>query len=476
MDTVTTIAGAVRRGERTAVDTVNESLAAIAARETEIHAFNLVLHDRALADAAAIDAAVARGEDPGILAGVPVALKDNMCTRGVPTTCSSRILEGWHPPYDATVVERLRAAGAVIIGKTNLDEFAMGSSTENSAFGPTLNPLDTSRVAGGSSGGSAAAVAAGFVPASLGSDTGGSIRQPAALCGVVGVKPTYGAVSRLGLVAFASSLDQIGPFTRTVGDAALVLEAIAGHDPGDSTSIPMPAPDLTSVLERGVRGLRVGRIVDLPGGADPEIAERLEQAFDELSQAGATIVDVEVPAFTYGLTAYYLIAPAEASSNLARYDGVRYGLRVDAPDTNAMYMATRTAGFGAEVRRRIMLGTYALSAGYYDAYYGKALKVRRLISDDFDRAYQRADVLLTPTSPTVAFPLGAKTDDPLAMYLCDVYTIPTNLAGHPAMSVPFGTGADGLPVGVQILAPALAEPTMFAVAAELERRAPGGRP
>ena len=474
MESVTEIATAVRRGERTALDVVEESLASIAQREPEIHAFNLVLDEQARTDAAAIDAAIARGEDPGVLAGVPVALKDNMCTRGVPTTCSSRILEDWRPPYDATVVSRLRAAGAVIIGKTNLDEFAMGSSTENSAFGPTRNPLDTTRVAGGSSGGSAAAVAAGFVPASLGSDTGGSIRQPAALCGVVGVKPTYGAVSRLGLVAFASCLDQIGPFTRTVGDAALVLEAIGGHDPLDSTSIPMPAPELSTALERGVSGLRIGRITDLPEGADHDVAERLEQAFAALREAGATIVDVEVPAFTYGLTAYYLIAPAEASSNLARYDGVRYGLRVDAPDTNAMYMATRTAGFGAEVRRRIMLGTYALSAGYYDAYYGKALKVRRLISDDFERAYRSADVLLTPTSPTVAFPLGAKTEDPLAMYLCDVYTIPTNLAGHPAMSVPFGTGGDGLPVGVQVLAPALAEPTMFAVGAELERRAPGG--
>ena len=400
---------------------------------------------------------------------MPVALKDNMCTRGVATTCSSKILEGWLPPYDATVVRRLTAAGAIVIGKTNLDEFAMGSSTENSAFGPTRNPHDISRVPGGSSGGSAAAVAAGFAPLGFGSDTGGSIRQPAALCGVVGVKTTYGAVSRYGLVAFASSLDQIGPFSTTVDDAALALEVIAGHDPMDSTSIPEPFPRLREVLDRGVEGLRVGRITDLPSGADPDVIERLEAAFDALGAAGAKIVDVEVPAFTYGLTAYYLIAPAEASSNLARYDGVRYGLRVDAPDTNAMYMATRHEGFGAEVKRRIMLGTYALSAGYYDAYYGKALRVRRLISDDFARAYEHADVLLTPTSPTVAFPVGAKTDNPLAMYLCDTYTIPSNLSGHPGMSVPFGTGADDLPVGVQVLASTRGEPTMFQVAAELER-------
>jgi aspartyl-tRNA(Asn)/glutamyl-tRNA(Gln) amidotransferase subunit A len=469
--TAAAIAAAVRSGAVSAASVVERHLAAIDARDDEIHAFNLVLADEARAAAAAIDARVGAGDDPGPLAGVPVALKDNMCTRGIATTCSSRILDGWRPPYDATVVQRLAAAGAVVVGKTNLDEFAMGSSTENSAFGPTRNPLDTSRVPGGSSGGSAAAVAAGFAAVSLGSDTGGSIRQPAALCGVVGVKPTYGAVSRYGLVAFASSLDQIGPFSTTVEDAALVLQVIGGHDPMDSTSIPEPYPGLTDALGAGVDGLRVGRITDLPEGADPDVSERLEAAFDALRAAGATIVDVQVPAFTYGLTAYYLIAPAEASSNLARYDGVRYGMRVDAPDTNSMYMATRHEGFGAEVKRRIMLGTYALSAGYYDAYYGKALKVRRLISDDFERAYQRADVLLTPTSPTVAFPFGSKTDNPLAMYLCDTYTIPTNLSGHPGMSVPFGTGADGLPVGVQVLATTLAEPTMFRVAAELERAA-----
>ncbi|MET0147309.1 MAG: Asp-tRNA(Asn)/Glu-tRNA(Gln) amidotransferase subunit GatA [Ilumatobacteraceae bacterium] len=474
-DTASAIAADVRTGKRTAAAVLDAHLAAIDAREGEIHAFNLVMSDDARAAAGAVDAAVAGGRDPGPLAGVPVALKDNMCTRGVPTTCSSRILDGWRPPYDATVVERLRAAGAVFVGKTNLDEFAMGSSTENSAFGPTRNPHDTSRVPGGSSGGSAAAVAAGFASVALGSDTGGSIRQPAALCGVVGVKPTYGVVSRYGLVAFASSLDQIGPFATTVADAALVVEVIGGHDPADSTSIPRPAPAITATLRDGVEGLRVGRITDLPEGADPDVLARIDAAFDALCDAGAKVVDVECPAFTYGLTAYYLIAPAEASSNLARYDGVRYGLRVPAADTNAMYMATRESGFGDEVKRRIMLGTYALSAGYYDAYYGKALKVRRLIADDFARAYQHADVLLTPASPTVAFPIGEKTDNPLAMYLCDTYTIPANLSGDPGMTVPFGTGADGLPVGVQVLAPTLGEPTMFRVAQALEDAMQGGR-
>ena len=467
--TASEIAAGVRSGTLAAAEVLEQHLDRIAAREGEVHAFNLVMTDQARRDAAAVDAAVAAGHDPGPLAGVPLALKDNMCTRGIETTCSSKILEGWKPPYDATVVTRLAAAGAVVVGKTNLDEFAMGSSTENSAFGPTRNPLDITRVPGGSSGGSAAAVAAGFASVSLGSDTGGSIRQPAALCGVVGVKPTYGYVSRYGLVAFASSLDQIGPFTNTVHDAALLLDVIGGHDPMDSTSIPDQHPSLLDAIQRDVVGLRVGRITDLPDGADPDVTERLEAAFDALREAGAKIVDVQVPAFGYGLTAYYLIAPSEASSNLARYDGVRYGLRVERPDTNAMYSATRAAGFGDEVKRRIMLGTYALSAGYYDAYYGKALKVRRLIADDFDRAYEHADVLLTPTAPTVAFPFGSKTDNPLAMYLCDVYTIPTNLAGHPGMSVPFGTGQHGLPVGVQVLATTLGEPTMFRAAAALER-------
>ena len=464
--TATEIARAVAAGERSAVEVLEEHLARIDEREAELHAFNVVLRDEARAQAEAVD----RGDAKGALAGVPLALKDNLCTRGVPTTCSSKILEGWRPPYDATVVERLRAAGAVVVGKTNLDEFAMGSSTENSAFGPTRNPHDPSRVPGGSSGGSAAAVAAGFAPISLGSDTGGSIRQPAALCGTVGVKPTYGAVSRYGLIAFASSLDQIGPFTTTVADAALVLEVIAGHDPMDSTSIDQPAPSLTSVLDEGVQGLRVGLVGELMGeGIAPDVARRVMAAAEALSAAGAIVEDASVPASRYGLSAYYLIAPAEASSNLARYDGVRYGVRVDAATTGDMMDATRTAGFGPEVKRRIMLGTYALSAGYYDAYYGKAQKVRTLIIRDFQRAYESFDVLLSPTSPTTAFALGDKAEDPLAMYMNDVCTIPSNLSGDPAMSVPYGVGDDGLPVGVQVLAPALGEPVMFRVAAALER-------
>jgi aspartyl-tRNA(Asn)/glutamyl-tRNA(Gln) amidotransferase subunit A len=463
------VAAAVRSGERSAVEVVEEHLARIAEREGEIHAFNAVLADEARAAAEAVD----RGDRQGALAGVPVAIKDNLCTRGIATTCSSRILEGWRPPYDATVVSRILAAGAVNIGKTNLDEFAMGSSTENSAFGPTRNPHDTSRVPGGSSGGSAAAVAAGFAPLSLGSDTGGSIRQPAALCGVVGVKPTYGLVSRYGLVAFASSLDQVGPFATTVADAALLLEVIAGHDPMDSTSIDRPSPSLVDVLDGGVDGLRIGvlrELVDAEGIA-PDVRRRTEEAAEALAAAGAKVEEASVPAATLGLSAYYLIAPAEASSNLARYDGVRYGLRVDAPNTGLMNEASRTAGFGAEVKRRIMLGTYALSAGYYDAYYGKAQQVRTLIIRDFRAAYEQFDLLLSPTSPTTAFPLGAKVDDPLTMYLNDVCTIPTNLAGDPAMSVPFRTGDDGLPVGVQLLAPALGEATMFRAAAVLEEAA-----
>jgi aspartyl-tRNA(Asn)/glutamyl-tRNA(Gln) amidotransferase subunit A len=467
------IAAAVRSGELSAREVLESHLDAIAAREPEINAFNLVLADEARAAATTIDERVAAGEDPGVLAGVPLALKDNLCTHGIPTTCSSRILEGWRPPYDATVVQRVAAAGAIAIGKTNLDEFAMGSSTENSAFGPTRNPRDSSRVPGGSSGGSAAAVAAGFAPISLGSDTGGSIRQPAALCGVVGVKPTYGMVSRYGLVAFASSLDQIGPFSTTVADSALLLEAIAGHDPRDSTSIDSAAPSLLDVLDQGVAGLRIGLVTELMGeGIAPDVAARVRQAAEALAAAGAEIGEVSIPALSYGLSAYYLIAPAEASSNLARYDGVRYGMRVDAATTAEMNTKTRTAGFGEEVKRRIMLGTYALSAGYYDAYYGKALKVRTLIVRDFETAYKDFDLLLTPTSPTTAFRFGEKTSDPLSMYLNDICTIPTNLAGHPAMSVPFGAGSDGMPVGVQLMAPALCEPTMFRAAAVLEHAAP----
>jgi aspartyl-tRNA(Asn)/glutamyl-tRNA(Gln) amidotransferase subunit A len=468
------LAAAVRRGERTAIDAVEESLAVIDAREPELHAFNLVLADEARATAARVDAQVAAGDDPGPLAGVPIALKDNLCTRGIPTTCSSRILEGWKPPYDATVVELLAAAGAVVVGKTNLDEFAMGSSTENSAFGPTRNPHDTSRVPGGSSGGSAAAVAAGMVQLSLGSDTGGSIRQPAALCGVVGVKPTYGRVSRYGLVAFASSLDQIGPFATTVADAALLLDVISGHDGRDSTSIPDDLEPVRPHLDEGIEGLRVGIVSELMAeGIAPDVAARVQAAAAALEAAGAKVGEASVPAAHFGIGAYYLIAPAEASSNLARYDGVRFGLRVDAPTTPEMYDLTRTAGFGDEVKRRIMLGTYALSAGYYDAYYGTAQKVRTLIRRDFDAAYEQFDLLLSPTSPTTAFPLGAKVDDPMTMYMNDVCTIPTNLAGHAAISVPYGVGDDGLPVGVQVLAPALGEVPMFRAAAVLEAAAAG---
>jgi aspartyl-tRNA(Asn)/glutamyl-tRNA(Gln) amidotransferase subunit A len=393
-----------------------------------------------------------------------------MCTRGIPTTCGSRILEGWHPPYDAAVVERLREAGAVLVGKTNLDEFAMGSSTENSAFGPTANPHDTARVPGGSSGGSAAAVAAGFAPISLGSDTGGSIRQPASLCGVVGVKPTYGRVSRYGLVAFASSLDQVGPFGATVADTAAVLDVIGGPDPRDSTCIPDAQPAHVESLDGGVDGVRVGIIEELTDaeGVEAEVRDAVERAADALEAAGAIVDRVSVPSTVYGISAYYMIAPAEASSNLARYDGVRYGLRVDAEDAGTMNSRTRAAGFGPEVKRRIMLGTYALSAGYYDAYYGRAQRVRTLIIRDFSRVFESHNVLLAPTAPTVAFEMGEKAADPLAMYLSDVCTVPSSLAGHAAMSVPFGTGAHGLPVGVQVLAPPLAEVAMLRVGQALE--------
>ena len=468
------IAAAVRRGELRASEVVDQHLARIADQEPSVHAFNLVMDDAARRRASEIDRLVASGIDPGPLAGVPVALKDLLCTRGVRTTCSSRILARWVPPYDATAVSRVLAAGAVIVGKTNMDEFAMGSSTEHSAFGPTRNPRCLSRVPGGSSGGSAAAVAAGFSTVALGTDTGGSIRQPAALCGVVGVKPTYGMVSRYGLVAFASSLDQIGPCALTVADAALGLDVISGHDPLDSTSLPGDHPSAGSRLGQDIDGLRVGVISELAGaeGIAPDVAARFREAAEALAGAGAKVDEVSVPSVRYGLSAYYMIAPAEASSNLARYDGVRYGLRVAGQDITEMYMATRAAGFGPEVKRRIMLGTYALSAGYYDAYYGKAQKVRTLIIRDFEEAYRSFDVLISPTSPTTAFELGARTDDPLTMYLSDVCTIPTNLAGHPAMSVPFGTGDDGLPVGAQVLAPALGEPVMFQVAGALEAAAP----
>jgi aspartyl-tRNA(Asn)/glutamyl-tRNA(Gln) amidotransferase subunit A len=466
--TAVAIAQRVQSGESSAVAELEVSLEVIRSRNEELNVFLHVDEDGARAMAKQVDHVVASGSNAGPLAGVPIAIKDNLCQTGVPTTCSSRILEGWRPPYNATVIERLVAAGAVPVGKTNLDEFAMGSSTENSAYGPTRNPLDPSRVPGGSSGGSAAAVAAGMTSIALGSDTGGSIRQPAALCGLVGVKPTYGLVSRYGLIAFASSLDQIGPLTKTVTDAALVLEVIAGHDPMDSTSLPEPAPSLMAHLNDGVAGKRVGLVRELIEGADEEVVASVHRAVDVLRDGGATIVELSIPELHLGLSAYYLIAPAEASSNLARYDGVRYGLRVDADDVAAMNEATRTMGFGAEVKRRIMLGTYALSAGYFDAYYGQALKVRTRMIEAFRSAYLEADLLIGATTPGVAFTFGSKTNDPMAMYLNDVFTIPTNLAGDPAVSVPFGTGEAGLPIGVQLLGPGRSEAMLLAAARVLE--------
>ncbi len=465
------IAASVRAGERSARAVLAVSLDRVRELEGDLHCFNEVTVEAAEADADAVDRLVRSGLDPGPLAGVPVALKDNLCTVGIPTTCSSKILAGWLPPYDATVVSRLRDAGAVAIGKTNLDEFAMGSSTENSAFGPTRNPWDLGRVPGGSSGGSAAAVAAGMVPLAFGSDTGGSIRQPAALCGIVGVKPTYGVVSRYGLIAFASSLDQIGPFAITVADAALGLEVIAGHDPMDSTSLDRPAPSLLATLDEGVSGLRVGIVADFLSEGS-ECGDAVVAAAEALAVAGAKVDQVRIPDLLLGLPAYYVIAPAEASSNLSRYDGVRYGLRVDGPDTETMNARTRGEGFGAEVKRRIMMGTYALSAGYYDAYYGQAQKARTLVIRAFEAAYRDFDVLLTPTTPSVAFPFGSKVDDPIEMYMCDLCSIPSSLAGHPAASVPFALSPEGLPIGVQVLAPALGEAVMMRVAASLEAAAP----
>ncbi|MCB9390758.1 MAG: Asp-tRNA(Asn)/Glu-tRNA(Gln) amidotransferase subunit GatA [Acidimicrobiia bacterium] len=471
--TAAELAGDFRDGTLSASEIVDAHLDRIEALNPELNAFLYIDADRARRRAADLDAVRAAGNEAGALAGVPIGLKDLLCTEGIPTTAGSKILKGWRPPYDATVVSRLEAQGAISLGKLNMDEFAMGSSNENSAYGSVKNPWDTSKVPGGSSGGSAAAVAAGMVPLALGSDTGGSIRQPAALCGVVGVKPTYGRVSRYGVIAFASSLDQIGPFGRTVADAAFMLEAIWGYDHFDSTSIEEPPTPVGSVLDDGVQGLRVGVISELANteGLQPEVAAALQRSAGQLAAAGAIVDEVSVPSIEYGLSAYYLIAPAEASSNLARYDGIRYGLRVEGPDTAATNRLTRAAGFGDEVKRRIMLGTYALSAGYYDAFYGKAQQVRTLIIDDFARAYERFDVLLSPTSPTTAFGLGDKVDDPLAMYLSDVCTIATNLAGAPAMSVPVGKDAHGLPIGMQILAPALGERPMFQAGAALEAAA-----
>jgi len=470
MDAVA-IARAVAAGEASATDVVDAHLARIDTLEPEIHAFITPTPELARAQAAAVDEARARGDALGPLAGVPIALKDVLCTDGVRTTAGSKILESYVPPYDATIVERLRTAGMPFLGKTNQDEFAMGSSTENSAYGVTRNPWDLARVPGGSSGGSAAAVAAGMAPVSLGTDTGGSIRQPAALCGVVGVKPTYGRVSRYGLIAFASSLDQIGPFGRTVRDAAALLQLIAGHDPLDSTSAAEVVPDYVATLDRGVDGLRVGVVREGMGeGTQPGVKARVEEAAGRFAAMGCHVDEVSLPSFDVALSAYYLIAPGECSSNLARYDGVRYGYRADgARDVVDMNTRSRAHGFGEEVKRRIMLGTYALSAGYYDAYYGKAQKVRTLVIRDFDEAYKRFDFLVCPTSPTTAFKIGEKTDDPLAMYLSDLFTIPSNLAGAAGISLPCGLAEDGLPVGVQVLGPPLSEELLFRAAHALEQ-------
>lgn len=455
----------VSSGQVSATEIVQAHLDEISRHDGDVGAFLLVSGESALEQAKRVDAKRANGEIMGVLAGVPVALKDNMALRDIVTTCGSRILEGWKPPYTATAVQRLIAADAILIGKTNLDEFAMGSSTENSAYFPTKNPIDMTKVPGGSSGGSAASVAAHFSTLAIGSDTGGSIRQPAGLCGVVGVKPTYGMVSRYGLVAFASSLDQIGPIARDVDDAALALQVLVGHDKRDSTSIP-DASFSANFLDN-VAGLRIGVIQEMTSGISPAVDKTLKDAMIHLTKLGAIVDVVSVPSTQFGLSAYYLIAPAEASSNLSRFDGVRYGLRVTGSDINETYEQTRAKGFGPEVKRRIMLGTYALSAGYYDALYGKAQRVRTLILEDFAKAYSSFDALISPTSPTVAFGLGEKSD-PLSMYLADVCTIPSNLAGHPAMSVPFGTDDAGLPIGIQVLAPARGESLMFGVARALQ--------
>ena len=445
---------------------------------------NAFLHrdaESALVKARAVDARRKAGQPLGRLAGVPIAIKDVLCTRGVPTTCGSRMLKDFRPPYDATVIRKLDQADAVIVGKTNMDEFAMGSSTENSAFGPTRNPWDTDRIPGGSSGGSAAAVAADFAPISLGSDTGGSIRQPAALCGIVGLKPTYGRVSRYGLIAFASSLDQVGPFAHDLADAALMMEVLAGHDPMDATSVDAPVPDYSAMLDTPPAGLRVGIVREHFGqGLDAEVEAAVREALRVYEAAGATIKEVSLPHSKHGIAAYYLVATAEASSNLSRYDGTIFGHRAEdfspkypgeeeIPPLIRMMMASRAEGFGAEVKRRIMLGTFALSAGYADQYYNQALKVRRLIRNDFDAAFREVDILIGPTAPTAAFKIGEKTSDPLAMYLSDIYTITTNLAGIPGLSIPCGLTNSGLPIGLQLLAPAFAEETLLRAARVFER-------
>jgi len=458
-----------RRGDATPTQAAREYLDRIAALDPKVKAYLTVTGEAALARAAEADARFKSGTPLGPLDGVPLGVKDVFCTRGVRTTCGSKILGGFVPPYDATVVARLVRAGAVILGKLNMDEFAMGSSTENSAYFTTRNPWDLSRVPGGSSGGSAAAVAADLAAATLGTDTGGSIRQPAAFCGNVGLKPTYGRVSRFGLVAFASSLDQVGPFAKDVLDAALMLHAVAGHDPMDSTSAAIPVPDYAAELDRGVRGLRVGIPAEyFIEGLDAEVEAAVRAAIETLKGLGAKTESVSLPHTEYSLAAYYLIAPAECSSNLARYDGVKYGLRVPgARDLIDMYSRTRGAGFGAEVKRRVMLGTYALSAGYYDAYYGKAQKVRTLVQRDFQKAFERVDVIVAPTTPSAAFKMGEK-EDPLSMYLNDVFTIPVNLAGLPGLSVPAGFTKAGLPIGLQVIGKAFDEATILRAAAAYE--------
>jgi aspartyl-tRNA(Asn)/glutamyl-tRNA(Gln) amidotransferase subunit A len=468
--TAVELAGVIASGEASAVEVAQAHLDRIAAVDDQVRAYLHVDSAGALHAAAAVDARRAAGEPLGPLAGVPLALKDVIVTEGVPTTAGSRILEGWVPPYDATVTARLRQAGIVILGKTNMDEFAMGSSTENSAYFATRNPWDLDRIPGGSSGGSSAAVAGYTAPLGIGTDTGGSIRQPAAVTGIVGVKPTYGSVSRYGLIAFSSSLDQAGPFARTVLDAALLHEVMAGHDPRDATSIDAAVPPVVAAA-RGGDGLRIGVVSELAGdGYEPEVLARFRETLDLLAGLGAEIVELSCPHFDYALPAYYLIAPSECSSNLARFDAMRYGLRVDdgSGAVEQVMATTRAAGFGAEVKRRIMLGTYALSAGYYDAYYGQAQKVRTLIRRDFEAAFGSVDVLVSPTTPTVAFELGARTDDPLAMYAADLCTLPSSLYGGPAISVPAGLGAHGLPVGVQVMAPVMADDRAYRVAAALE--------
>ncbi|MBD2392919.1 Asp-tRNA(Asn)/Glu-tRNA(Gln) amidotransferase subunit GatA [Cyanobacterium aponinum FACHB-4101] len=455
----------IKNKERSAVEITQEYLQRIGELEPKLKSFLCVTSDLALETAKQVDEKVASGEEIGVLAGIPIAIKDNMSTKGIPTTCASRILENFIPSYESTVTQKLRDQGAVIVGKTNLDEFAMGSSTENSGYQVTANPWDIERVPGGSSGGSAAAVSADECVVSLGSDTGGSIRQPASFCGVVGLKPTYGLVSRFGLVAYASSLDQIGPFAHTVEDTAILLGAIAGYDSKDSTSLNVEIPDYTQSFATDLQGLKVGVIKETySDGLDNIVAEKVNQAIKELEKLGAQVKEISCPRFRYGLPIYYIIAPSEASANLARYDAVKYGIRDESADNLLeMYTKTRAKGFGAEVKRRIMLGTYALSAGYYDAYYLKAQKVRTLIKQDFDNAFYDVDVLISPTSPTTAFKAGEKTDDPLSMYLSDLMTIPVNLAGLPGMSLPCGFDENNLPIGMQLIGNVLREDVLFKV-------------